>query len=666
VLDRLPRWAPIAVIVAASAGFRFALAWDVATPWIAPDELVYALLGRNLFETGWLGILGQPVPYYSLVVPLIVGLPLAVGDMDTGYAVLKALQAVVMSLAAVPVFLWGRELVSRGWALAAAALTLVPPALAYSGLVMTEVAFYPAAALAAWAMARALVGPTRRNQALLVGAIVLALATRLQAIAFLPALLTALGLKALFDRSWRTPRQFAPTLIGIGTLALLWGVYRIGSGGSLLAAYEAAGDTGYNVADATTFVLYHAGGVVVMTALVPVGAVALLALEAFRGRETEAPVRAYLAVTLALIGWLVLEVGIFASEHVERLAERDLVAVLPPLFLGLCVWLGRGAPRPRTATTVVALTAAALVLVLPVEDFIVEEGLQDSFTLIPFFRLGGSADTALWVAAAVGAVALAFVPRRLAPWLAAGVGAGLLVASVVAADEVVERSELTQARVLGPEPQWVDRAAAGDVGYLYDGELYWNAVWEHLFWNREIVAVYDFPGAKVPGPLPQAPLAVGEDGSLLVDERPVSTRYLIGSTSITFFGERIAETRQEGTTQTGLVLWRPEQPARISTQTAGVRANGDIYGEATITAWDCREGTFELTIVNKGATRLEIKRDGEVEQETALAPDQTFSADIPASAPEQPRSGGTCVFQVSSDGLLGSTRFRFRRPGEEA
>jgi hypothetical protein len=231
---------------------------------------------------------------------------------------------------------------------------------------------------------------------------------------------------------------------------------------------------------------------------------------------------------------------------------------------------------------------------------------------------------------------------------------------------VVERSELTQARLLGPDPRWVDRAADGDTAYVYDGELYWNAVWEHLFWNREITVVYDLPGAKVPGPLPQYHLELGEDGSLLQGGDPVSMPYVLGSTSLTFFGDRIAETRQEGTTQAGLALWRPGPLTRLSTQTAGVRANGDIYGEATITAWDCREGTFEVTLVNKGATRLEIKRDGVVVQESELAPDQTWSADIPASEPERPRAGGTCTFQVSSDGLLGSTRFRFRRPGEPA
>src|SRR2546430_13472755 len=35
---------------------------------------------------------------------------LSLGDLDAGYTVLKAVQALVMSLAAVPVYLWGRSL----------------------------------------------------------------------------------------------------------------------------------------------------------------------------------------------------------------------------------------------------------------------------------------------------------------------------------------------------------------------------------------------------------------------------------------------------------------------------------------------------------------------------------------------------------------------------
>ena len=69
-----------------------------------------------------------------------------------------------MSLTAVPVYLWGRSLVGSRGALVAAALTLALPGLVYSGLVMTEVLFYPVLVLAAWAAARAIQEPTLQGR----------------------------------------------------------------------------------------------------------------------------------------------------------------------------------------------------------------------------------------------------------------------------------------------------------------------------------------------------------------------------------------------------------------------------------------------------------------------------------------------------------------------
>ena len=49
----------------------------------------------------------------------------------------QALQALAMSLVAVPVYLWGARLTGARWALGAAAISVLPPALWYGGLLMT-------------------------------------------------------------------------------------------------------------------------------------------------------------------------------------------------------------------------------------------------------------------------------------------------------------------------------------------------------------------------------------------------------------------------------------------------------------------------------------------------------------------------------------------------
>ena len=102
-------------LVAVSTALRALAAENVPGPWIAPDEIVYTLLGRSLWQHGSLTILGGPTPYYSFLFPAFAGLPLSIGGIGFGYGLLKILQALVMSLAAVPVYLWGRSFMARRW-----------------------------------------------------------------------------------------------------------------------------------------------------------------------------------------------------------------------------------------------------------------------------------------------------------------------------------------------------------------------------------------------------------------------------------------------------------------------------------------------------------------------------------------------------------------------
>jgi hypothetical protein len=101
------------------------------------------------------------------------------------------MQSVVVSLTAVPVFVWGRRFLDRGWALAAAALTLATPALTYAGLLMTETLFYPATVLALFALARMLETPTLVRQGVFLLAVTVVAAIRLQAVVLLPVLVVA-------------------------------------------------------------------------------------------------------------------------------------------------------------------------------------------------------------------------------------------------------------------------------------------------------------------------------------------------------------------------------------------------------------------------------------------------------------------------------------------
>ena len=206
----LSAWTILVALICASVIARAISGLRIGGPWIAPDEMIWAGLGRRLWEHGDLRLFGGAQHVYGVVYPALVGGPLSLAGLELGYDALKVVQPIVMSLTAVPVFLWARRLATPGWALLAAALTLAVPGLLYSALVMSEVAFYPALVLAAWATAAVLEEPSHGRQALLVGAVVLAAATRLQALVLPLVVVTAAGLHALALRDARRALRLWP------------------------------------------------------------------------------------------------------------------------------------------------------------------------------------------------------------------------------------------------------------------------------------------------------------------------------------------------------------------------------------------------------------------------------------------------------------------------
>ena len=68
--------------------------------------------------SGTASLLGAPADNYSYVYPALIGLPLTLGNLDTGVAVVQALGALLMSSTALLVYLWGRGPLGKWWAVA--------------------------------------------------------------------------------------------------------------------------------------------------------------------------------------------------------------------------------------------------------------------------------------------------------------------------------------------------------------------------------------------------------------------------------------------------------------------------------------------------------------------------------------------------------------------
>jgi hypothetical protein len=635
----------VAALCLASAGLRYWGASQVPSPWIVPDEFSYAELARDLYSRGSID------NFYGFVHPLLVGIPLSLTDRPLGYELAKGLQSVAMSLVVVPVYLWGRRLMSSGWALVAATLTVAIPGLAYTGMLMTEVVFYPVATLALWAMARTLEQPTLGFQALASGAIVLAAATRLQGAILAPALLTAAVLFAVIERDRRWVLRLWPTAAALAAAAVAYVVWRLAPGGpwsEVLGGYSDATETSYSVGGAVRYTYWHAADLVLLTGVMPACAVALLALRTFRGREMSIAVRAYIAVTLSAVGWFLVEIGIFTSRHVGHLAERSLLGLAPLLFLGFALWLARGAPRSRLATGVVVAGAVALVASLPVARLASGVSLWDTFTLIPLWRLEVHAEEAplrliVVVVAAVLAVAFALVPWRYRLALPAALLVGFAALSVLVTRELAAFSTSLRDKNVGPNPQWIDQRARGSVAFLYSHEILWTSTYVSRFWNAQLDrVVYYLGGAALAGPIAQRPVELREDGLLLADGRPLEADNVVVPRTMTVDGTLLADAPT-----VEAELWSVRPPVRVR-EWAQLNSEPGGIRSMTLLVYGCRPGTLRLELLSQRTDQtVVISQGGKLERRLQLKAGQQWRGEI-AGRPQQPVGSRVCTFQVDS------------------
>jgi hypothetical protein len=639
----------LVTLVGVSAALRSWAGGAVPTPWIAPDELIYAELGRSLWATGHLALLGHATSYFSLVYPALAGLPLSLHDHQAGYNLLKALQAIVMSLAAVPVYLWGRELVSRGWALVAAVLALAPAGLAYSGLIMTEVAFYPLFVVAAWALARAVGTPTPRNQTLALGATVLLFATRLQAIVLIPAYLTAIGVDAAIARSWHRVRAHVPLLGGVAALGVIWSAWQLRNGGPLtkvLGGYQAAGETGYGVGAALRFIVYHFADVVLISGVVPFCALVVLTYLAASRGEDDPRIRAFLATTVSLTFWVTIQVGIFASRHVGYAAERNLFPLIPLLLLGLVLWLQRGAPRPPVASAAAAVAALLLLLAFPFESFTNVAATPSAFTQIGLLDLTPhvNLDLVVPLAAAVLLAACALLSRRALvigiPVLLLALGAA---ASVSASRFIVTQSQYVQYLTIGPDKTWIDDNANGSVAYLYSGQANWEIPWQALFWNRQFDEAGRFLGVPFPGGMPSPSIGPNADGTLVDDQtgQHLQADYVVTSQEFAMAGTEITRPRPD------TILWRVDQPPRLTRWLEGVAYEGLVpNSRARLYVYACNGGTMRGKLSADADRVVSVRRNGLAYKSFRLKAGQVAQFAIPVGQPTNP--GDACIVEFDA------------------
>ena len=109
----VPAWGWLALLILVSFLVRASLARGMVAPFIMVDELVYSELAKSLADDGRFLVRGVESAGYSLVYPLLISPAYALFDHLThAYAAVKTINALVMSLAAIPAYLLARR-VSR-------------------------------------------------------------------------------------------------------------------------------------------------------------------------------------------------------------------------------------------------------------------------------------------------------------------------------------------------------------------------------------------------------------------------------------------------------------------------------------------------------------------------------------------------------------------------
>jgi hypothetical protein len=604
IVRAVPVWAWLTALVVLSALVRFALARRIVAPWIMVDEMIHSELARGVAAGDGFSIRGAAAPAYGFVYPLLISPAYLVDSLPTAYQVVKAINALLMSLAALPAYLLARRVLPRGLSFFAALLAVSLPSLLFAGEVMTESAFYPLFLCVALALVLALERPTRRRQAILLGLCTLAYLTRAQALAFIPAVLTA----PLLLGAWRAWRATYVAVAGTFTVLLAAQWVRGRSPLDLLGAYATTGEQHYDPREVSRWLLYHVAELDLYVGILPFAALLVLLVV---WPPLPRALRPFLAATATISVFLLLEVSAFASlSSVQRIEERNLFYLAPLALIALLVWVDQGAPRPALGAGVAAVVAAALPAFIPYERFIGVPAQSDTLMILPLWRLHErwfALDDLVVVAtcaAAAAAIAFLLVPRRHALLLPIAVFAFFLAVArpISARMEYAAEGALAEG-MHRQDRDWIDRAVAGrgEVGVLWTGNGSRFSVWQNEFFNRSVGPVF-YAGTPMEGGLPATNVTLDRRTGILHGAPDVP--FVLTDGSAELVGDVVANDGPRN-----VFLYEVDRPLRQVALVEGLYPADTWSGpRVTYTRFGCSGGTVDVALQSDAALYQEPSR----------------------------------------------------------
>ena len=127
--------------------------------------------------------------------------------------------------------------------------------------------------------------------------------------------------------------------------------------------------------------------------------------------------------------------------------------------------------------------------------------------------------------------------------------------------------------------------------------------------------------------------------------------YAVIPSTVTLDGERVALTPPTEIAP-GLGLWRVAEPLRLVSRVGGTTPVGD-FRRATVVVYRCGPGVLEVDLLGKVGAPVVVRVNGFPNETFELPPGEsrTFAIKPLVAVPGDP-----CLFELDSDGLVGSTR----------
>jgi len=561
-------------------------AWGNVAPWLNSDEYERSQLARAVAATGHATWRTAPHAFVSLYVYLIAP-AWWLHHTTQAYGVAKAIGVATMTAVTLPTYLLARTVVSRGWALFAAAGAAMIPALAYSSMLLLEPVAYPWATLCFYLVAKALVTRGPSWAAAAVGACLIAPLMRSQLFVVIAG---AVAGAALFwftgDGGLRLRRNWS-RWHWTGFLVLL--ICTAGLFDLIVAHYSHVWSvaTESHPGHMLRGGLRSAGALTIGVGIFPVVA----GLTALASSDRKPPSRERRAFTSLAVAMFV-SFGLYAaakSAYVTTLGvtgfvERNLIYLAPLLFVGTALVL----ERRRTSTiSLIAATVFVLYLVtstpyhMDIPAFFDAPGLAVLSGLRRAFGLTPTGARLLLIALTLASTALLlflrYAPRRAAAYVAIITAAFILSWNAFGEISFSRSAHKAASSLLDNMPRpldWVDRAVPGGTQVYYFGQSIDDGsdVLQLEFWNRSLLHVWSTDGTA-PGPGPTAvPRLLSTDGRL---DPSAGVEYMVADSGVTAVGRVLARKVHHG--GRGARTWtllRIAPPLRLRQSIEGVYADG--------------------------------------------------------------------------------------------